>query len=71
MLSIISVVITLLIIFLVIVIVITLLYTRNKLCFKGESGTEEPKTINMVKIHINFHFKLFVEGITLIYPIQG
>ena len=44
MLSIISVVITLLIIFLVIVIVITLLYTRNKLCFKGETGTEKPKT---------------------------
>ena len=36
MLTIISVVITLLIIFLVLVIVITLLYTRNKLCFKGE-----------------------------------
>ena len=37
MLSIISVVITLLIIFLVIVIIITLLYTRHKLCFKGET----------------------------------
>ena len=51
MLTIISVVITLLIIFLVIVILITLLYTRQKLCFKGEINLASPA---LGRSHLDF-----------------